>query len=247
MTKPLRLWQWLARAGLGRRQQLLDLIGSGAVTVDEQIVSPLKLITPDAAVRLHGQLVTLQWQPQVVMYHKPIGVDCNIKPNDPCSIAQLLSELPSGLFPVGRLDKDSCGLLLLCNHGELAQRLMHPAFAHEKQYLVQVTPAPTPEQLRALAAGPQYNWKNQVIKTRPCLVSPEHTDSFHITLTEGRYRQIRFMCKAVGLRVTRLQRIRLQQLTLGELAEGQWRLLSPAELAQLTLSVACETFENSSR
>ena len=75
MSKPLRLWQWLARAGLGRRQQLLDLIGSGAVTVDGQVASPLLQINSDAEVRLHGELVSLQWQTQVVMYHKPVGVD----------------------------------------------------------------------------------------------------------------------------------------------------------------------------
>jgi len=237
VSKPLRLWQWLARAGLGRRQQLLDLIGSGAVTVDGQIVSPLLQINSDAEVRLHGELVSLQWQTQVVMYHKPVGIDCNVKPTDPNSIASLLAKLPMGMFPVGRLDKDSCGLLLLCNNGELAQQLMHPDFAHEKEYLVQVGPAPNAAQLNALAAGPSYPYKNQQIHPRACQVEAKTIDSFGITLTEGRYRQIRFMCKAVGLKVIRLQRIRLQQLRLGELAENEWRLLSNEEIAKLTQSI----------
>ncbi len=237
MSKPLRLWQWLARAGLGRRQQLLDLIGSGAVTVDGQVASPLLQITSDAEVRLHGELVSLQWQTQVVMYHKPVGVDCNVKPDDPSSIAALLTKLPMGMFPVGRLDKDSCGLLLLCNNGELAQQLMHPDFAHEKEYLVQVSPAPSIEQLKALAAGPSYPFKNQQIITRACQVAAKTADSFRIILTEGRYRQIRLMCKAVGLKVIRLQRIRLQQLALGELSENEWRVLSSEEIANLAQAI----------
>ena len=237
MNKPLRLWQRLARAGLGRRQQLLDLIGSGAVTVDGKIASPLLQVNPDAEIRLHGELVNLHWQTQVVMYHKPVGVDCNVKPADPHSIAQLLPQLPRGVFPVGRLDKDSCGLLLLCNNGELAQQLMHPDFAHEKQYLVQVSAAPSTPQLQALAAGPSYPYKNQQINTRPCQVVTNSFDSFFMTLTEGRYRQIRFMCKAVGLKVIKLQRIRLQQLMLGTLAEGEWRLLSAEETALLTQAI----------
>ncbi len=237
MSKPLRLWQWLARAGLGRRQQLLDLIGSGAVTVDGQVASPLQQIHSDAEVRLHGELVSLQWQTQVVMYHKPVGVDCNVKPADPNSIAQLLTKLPSGMFPVGRLDKDSCGLLLLCNNGELAQQLMHPDFAHEKEYLVHVNSAHSAEQLTELAAGPRYSFKNQQIKPRACQVVPKTADSFCITLTEGRYRQIRLMCKAVGLKVIRLQRIRLQQLALGELHEHEWRVLSNEEIANLVQAI----------
>ena len=234
MNKPLRLWQWLARAGLGRRQQLLDLIGSGAVTVDGQIASPLLQIHPDAKVCLHGEPVNMHWQTQVVMYHKPVGVDCNVKPADPHSISQLLPQLPRGMFPVGRLDKDSCGLLLLCNDGLLAQQLMHPDFAHEKEYWVQVSPAPTPEQLEALAKGPVYPYKRQLIQPRPCRVVAQTADSFCITLTEGRYRQIRAMCKVLGLRVIQLKRIRLQQLYLGELANGAWRHLSVSETALLT-------------
>jgi pseudouridine synthase len=148
-----------------------------------------------------------------------------------------MTTLPNGMFPVGRLDKDSCGLLLLCNNGELAQQLLHPDFSHEKEYLVQVRPAPSAEQLIALAAGPHYSCKNQLIKPRACVVAPKTEDSFGITLTEGRYRQIRLMCKAVGLTVIKLQRIRLQHLELGELAENTWRLLSSEEISNLLQSI----------
>ena len=233
MAAPLRLWQALARAGLGRRKQVLALISSGQVRVNDQLASPLQLLAVGDVVTLDGNQLSLQSQPLLLMYHKPVGVDCNIKGQDSCSISTLLAQLPAGLFPVGRLDKDSAGLLLLTNRGDLAQRLLHPQFAHEKEYALEVTPQPATSQLAELAKGPAYQRANEWIEPRPCQISQVQGAKFHITITEGRYRQIRFMCKAVGLQVQSLTRVRMQSLWLGDLPVGEWRELSTQETTEL--------------
>lgn len=232
MTAPLRLWQALARAGLGRRKQVLALISRGEILVNGAVAAPLQLLASDDIVTYQGSVLSLQSQPLLVMYHKPVGIDCNIRLDDANSIGALLANLPKGLFPVGRLDKDSAGLLLLTNRGDLAQRLLHPTFAHEKEYVLAVTPEPSAAQLAELTKGPAYQRANQWIEPRPCQISQVQGAKFHITITEGRYRQIRLMCKAVGLRVQSLTRVRLQSLELAELPVGQWRELSAEETEQ---------------
>lgn len=162
-----------------------------------------------------------------------MGIDCNNRPDDPASLYQLLNQLPQRLFAVGRLDKDSSGLLLLTNDGGLCQQLMHPRFFHEKAYQVQTDKPLTAEHIAKLASGVSWQLGTKQYHSRPCLVTQTADDVFDITLTQGLHRQIRYMCKAVGLRVLKLQRYRIHNLLLGDLAMGELRALNADELTTL--------------
>lgn len=165
-----------------------------------------------------------------MMYHKPVGIDCNIRADDPASLHHVLANLPQRLFACGRLDKDSCGLLLLTNDGTLSQHLMHPAFSHEKTYQVATDKPITQAMLQQLAEGVSWQLGANCYQSRPCQVRQIAEKAFIIILTQGQHRQIRYMCKAVGLSVLSLKRIAIGALVLGTLAEGQYLALSPAQL-----------------
>lgn len=167
-------------------------------------------------------------------YHKPVGIDCNVRPGAADSISQLLQQLPAGVFPVGRLDKDSCGLLLLTNDGPLAAKLLHPDGVHQKTYRVTLDHAPTATDLQALAGGMLYRAGPATVQARPCGVWQSGDTELMLTLTEGKNRQIRYMLKTLGYRVLLLQRVAIGQLTLANLLPGQYQALSPADVLLLT-------------
>lgn len=207
------------------------MIEAGEVQVNGRPGQHIDRVSDEDQVLINGEQVTRPESYDYYLYNKPVGIDCVCNPDDPDSIVHVMAETEGNvrLFPVGRLDKDSHGLMLLCNHGELCQRLMHPDFYHEKEYLVQVTPEPDHLFYKNMAKGVSYNQ----VTTKPCLIYPETSDSFRIILTQGLNRQIRRMCQALGYKVIDLQRIRLQQLQLGEIPSGQTKTLEPDEIHSL--------------
>ena len=166
-------------------------------------------------------------------YHKPVGVDCNVKADDPSSIAQLLLTLPLRLFPLGRLDKDSSGLLLLSNDGALAHRLMHADQQQQKEYRVEVDQIVNEAQVQQLAAGVSWQLGTTRYQSEPCVVRAKK-NQLSIVLTQGLNRQIRYMCRSVGLKVLTLHRVRINQLVLTE-DEGCCRRLTAAEMQLLEM------------
>ena len=170
-------------------------------------------------------------------YHKPVGVDCNVRAGQPDSISQLLQQLPAGVFPVGRLDKDSCGLLLLTNDGTLASRLLHPSFAHQKTYQVSVDKTLSAAALTALQNGLLYQAGPTSIQARPCQVQLLPADAqarqLQLTLTEGKNRQIRYMLKTLGYRVVALKRIAIGRYQLADLPANHIRQLTSDDLLLL--------------
>ena len=168
-----------------------------------------------------------------LLYHKPVGVDCNIRADDPASLYQLLKTLPQRLFAVGRLDKDSSGLLLLTNDGQLSQRLMHPDYFHEKTYRVSTDKALTDTFVSQMAQGVSWQLGDNCYQSRPCKVTAHNSHEFDITLTQGLHRQIRYMCKSLGYKVVTLKRTHLTPIALADLPCGAWRVLTEQELAQL--------------
>lgn len=239
-VQPERLWQRLKHAGIGTRRRIAELIESGAVLVDGERASPIARLSPDSVVTVHGRPLPAPARLQYWVLNKPVGIDCCIQPDRPDSIAHLLAHLPAGLSPAGRLDKDSSGLLLLTNDGKLCQRLMHPAFWHEKEYAVTVDQEPAAGQLAQLRAGTSYQVGPHCYQPRPCAVVQTGPRRLQITLTEGKYRQIRYMCRAAGLRVLELRRIRVNQLLLGDLACGAVRELGPDDLELLEAGIGCD-------
>jgi 23S rRNA pseudouridine2605 synthase len=238
-----RLQKVLARAGVASRRAAEGLIAAGRVTVNGQVVTtPGTQVDPaHDRIAVDGQPIRLETAPTTILLHKPAGYVTTVRA--PWGRPTVLDLVKPGqeqgsnerLFPVGRLDADSEGLLLLTNDGELAQRLTHPRFAQEKEYLVLVEGRPEAEALRQLRAGVPLDCK----LTAPALVEiargKRGNDNtwLRFVIHEGRKRQIRRMCQAVGHAVRRLVRVREGVLVLGDLPPGQWRYLTAAEIAKL--------------
>jgi len=228
----LRLNQALAQSGICSRKAAARLIAELRVTVNGHPQPHHYLVKNGDVILLDNKPLPQPAPLQYWLYHKPVGIDCNLN-NKKDSLKILLDSLPQRLFPLGRLDKDSCGLLLLSNDGALAQQLMHPAFAHQKTYQVTVNKPLEDFMLQRLAQGLSYQVGPYLYQTLPCKVLLLDDHRFQITLTQGLNRQIRYMCREVGLKVLHLQRTHINQLALVDLAEGQMRQLTTAELQLL--------------
>lgn len=226
-----RLQNCLAQRGIASRRKAADLIRDGHVTVDGvPICEPGFRVSPDANICVDGRPVPIHAEPHhTFLYHKPVGEVCSTDGQGARSVLETFKSFNLRLLPVGRLDKDSEGLLLISNDGDLIQRLTHPRYEHRKVYEVDVHPAPTPQQL-AILRSPLII---EGYKIRPVPVKVLKPKQLQFTLAEGRHRQIRQMCDQAGLRVLRLKRVSLSGLSLGALPPGRYRQLSNAEIAAL--------------
>ncbi|GAA0666295.1 pseudouridine synthase [Rheinheimera tangshanensis] len=216
----IRLAKYLADHGLCSRRAASRLIDEGRVLVNQRPANHIDHVDEDDSIQVDGQPFRAVAEKHYLLYHKPVGIDCNLNPEKADSLYHLLQQFPMRLFPVGRLDKDSCGLVLLTNDGELTQRLLHPDFYHEKTYQVRVDIALTTQALAQLASGVSWTVGPNTYQSRPCQVTQLSSNRFEIVLTQGLNRQIRYMCRSVGLKVVQLKRIQLAQFSLADLAEG---------------------------
>lgn len=232
---PQRLAKWIAQSGYCSRRAAERLITQGIVSINGVVAHHTDAVSERDQICISGQPLADQQALHYWLYHKPVGVDCNNRPDDPASLYQVLRLLPQRLFAVGRLDKDSSGLLLLTNDGVLSQRLMHPAYYHEKGYQVDTDKNITADFVANMAAGVSWQLGETRYQSRPCQVMQTGNQQFYIVLTQGLHRQIRYMCKTQGYRVTALKRDRLHNLQLAQLPAGQMRPLSDTELHQLLL------------
>lgn len=232
-----RLQKVLARAGLGSRRVCDALIAAGRVTVNGERATPGRRIDVEHdEVAVDG--VPLGVRPGTVTYllHKPAGVVTTAAdPQGRPTVVDLVPAEPR-VFPVGRLDLDSEGLLLLTNDGDLAHRLTHPRFGVEKEYLVHVEGRPTRAALRALREGVDLADG----RTAPASASVVGPGLLRITIHEGRNRQVRRMCEAVGYPVRRLVRTRIGPIADRRLRPGEWRVLDPGEVRALERAAAAE-------
>ena len=227
----MRLQKFLAHAGVASRRAAEKIIADGRVTLNAEVVTdPARDVQPDDEVCVDGERLRGEEPHLVYAVHKPAGVVSTA--SDPQGRPTVVDLIPSGfrLYPVGRLDADSTGLILLTNDGELANRLTHPRYGVQKTYRVKVRSAPVRgAALDALREGVQL----EDGKTRPAQVKRLAPDLIEITIREGKKRQVRRMCEAVGHRVKSLQRVQFGPLKLGGLAEGAHRRLRQAEVEQL--------------
>lgn len=239
----MRLQKYLSRCGLGSRRFCESLIEAGRVSVNDQVVRQQGTeVDPESdRVRVDGKPVQMSRERRVLMLHKPAGyVTTRSDPYGKQTVYDLLPEsLRSEVFPVGRLDKNTEGLLLFTNDGELAYRLTHPKFGVDKTYQVRLRGERPREKLAVLEEGIELSSG----PTHPAKITQYRAGSqmttFSLTLHEGKKRQIRRMCKAAGLPLIALKRYRQGPIHLGRLERGRWRDLSRAELEQLerTLSI----------
>jgi 23S rRNA pseudouridine2605 synthase len=228
----MRLAKYLAHAGVASRRAAETLIAQGRVTVDGTLVNdPARDVDEGSDVTVDGRPVSGPEPRVVYAVHKPVGVVSTA--SDTHSRPTVVELAPAGglrLYPVGRLDADSSGLILLTNDGELANRLTHPSFEVEKTYLAQVGGGLVgDEELRALRRGVEL----QDGATAPARARRVGRDAIELTIHEGRNRQVRRMCDAVGHPVLELRRIAFGPLRLNGLAVGAHRRLSDAEVERL--------------
>lgn len=228
----MRLAKFLAHAGVASRRAAEEMIRAGRVTVDGHTVTdPARDAQPGDAVAIDGHEVQPPPERVVIALHKPPGVVSTAA--DPQRRPTVTGLVPSTrrLYPVGRLDLDTSGLILLTDDGELAHRLTHPSFEVPKTYWARVARPPVPDRaLRALRAGVEL----EDGRTAPARVRRTASDVLEITIHEGRKRQVRRMCEAVGHPVRELRRIAFGPLTLGDLPPGGHRQLDAAEVRALT-------------
>jgi 23S rRNA pseudouridine2605 synthase len=227
----MRLAKYLATAGVASRRASEEIVRAGRVTIaGETVTDPARDVEPGDAVALDGRLVSTVHERVVYALNKPAGVVSTAR--DPQGRPTVVTMLPQTerLYPVGRLDIDTTGLILLTNQGELAHRLTHPRFEVEKTYRVVLAgPSVRDSELRALSEGVEL----EDGRTAPARVRRISADTIEITIHEGRKRQVKRMCEAVGHPVKRLERVRLGPLELGDLPRGRWRRLSDAEVQAL--------------
>lgn len=225
-----RLQKVLSRAGFGSRRSCEELIAAGRVTVDDVVAALGRRVDPEVdRVAVDGIPVGVRSGLVYYLLNKPRGVVTTARdPQGRPTVVDLVPLEPR-VFPVGRLDADSEGLLLLTNDGELAHRLTHPSFGVEKQYLAEVEGTPTPHALRRLREGVEL----EDGPTAPAQAAAVPPSAVRITVHEGRNRQVRRMCAAVGLPVTRLVRTRIGPLAERGLRPGEWRPLTLAEVRAL--------------
>lgn len=224
----MRLNAWLARAGVASRRSADELIRAGRVTVNGEPGQLGTVVRRGDAVRLDGRRLELQ-APAYVLLHKPTGVVTTARDPQGRPTVVALVDHPARIVPVGRLDVDTTGALLLTNDGKLAHRLAHPRYEVDKVYVAGVEGRPGREVLERLAAGVQL----EDGPTAPARVRRLGASRVELTIHEGRNRQVRRMLDAVGHPVRTLQRSRYGPLTLEGLEPGAWRELEPFEVEAL--------------
>ena len=227
----MRLAKFLAHAGVASRRAAEQLVFGGRVSVGGEVVrDPARDVDERSGVAVDGRPVALERRQLVFLLNKPAGYVSTAR--DPQGRPTIVSLVPSArrLYPVGRLDADSTGLILLTDDGELAHRLTHPSFEVPRTYHAKVRHAPVREEaLQRLRDGIEL----EDGKTSPARVKRLAADRIELTIHEGKKRQVRRMCEAVGHPVIALERVRFGPLWLGKLEEGQHRRLTAPEIEKL--------------
>ena len=223
-----RLNKFIADSGYCSRREADRLISEGRVLIDGRVGVLGDRVLPGMQVLVDHHPLSGQGEKVYLLLNKPVGIVCTADPREPMNVVDYLS-YPIRIFPVGRLDKDSEGLLLLTSDGEIVNRLLRAAGGHEKEYEVTVDRPVTPDFIRGMSAGvPILD-----TVTLPCKIRRTGERSFTIVIVQGLNRQIRRMCEHFGYNVRSLKRVRIMNLRLGSLRPGQWRELTDDELNEL--------------
>jgi 23S rRNA pseudouridine2605 synthase len=245
-TEGERLQKVLARAGIGSRRACEELIADGRVTVDGEVAVLGRRVSEDARIALDGVPVPTDADLVYYLLNKPTRVvSTAADPEGRPTVVELVPEEPR-VFPVGRLDWETEGLLVLTNDGDLTNLLTHPRFGVEKEYLAEVDGVPSRAALRRLREGVEL--EDGMTAPAEARLTQERGDSaaIEVVIHEGRNRQVRRMCDAVGHPVRRLVRTRIGPLADRQLAPGSWRLLTPSEVRALySAAIAGEHAETS--
>ncbi|MDR0523479.1 MAG: pseudouridine synthase [Candidatus Methanoplasma sp.] len=225
----VRLNRFLAEAGVASRRASDRIIGEGRVTIDGRVAVLGDRVPPGSSVLLDGRPVSPEEEDVILAFNKPVGLTCTSSPDDGDSVIEFIG-YPKRIFCIGRLDKDSEGLLLLTNNGELADRVMRSRHGHEKEYVVTVDKPLSDGFAEGMSKGVRLS---DGTVTRECEVERTGASEFRIVLRQGLNRQIRRMCDRFGYTVTGLKRVRVVNIALGDMRPGRYRNITRAEREEL--------------
>ena len=226
--EPVRINKYLSEAGVCSRREADRLIAEGRVTVEGLKAETGMKVMPGSRILVDGKPIRKPSAPVLIAVNKPVGVVTTSAEDEPNNIVTYVG-WPERIYPVGRLDKDSEGLILMTNQGDLAEAIAHARGRHEKEYLVTVDRAIDKAFVEKMSSGVRI----LNTTTRPCTVEKVSKFRFRIILTQGLNRQIRRMCEALGYRVTELVRTRVMNISLNGLETGHWRRIEGEEYEEL--------------
>ena len=228
----VRLNKFIADSGYCSRREADRLIQEGRVKIDGRVGALGDRVLPGMRVECDGRRLSGDGEKVYIALNKPRGIVCTADPREPMNVVDYVG-YPIRIFPVGRLDKDSEGLLLLTSDGGIVNRLLRAAGGHEKEYEVEVDKPLTREFMEKMMRGvPILD-----TVTLPCKLRRTGERSFNLILVQGLNRQIRRMCEALGYNVQKLRRVRINNIRIGTLQPGQWRELTQAEVSGLLASI----------
>lgn len=232
----MRINKYIASTGLCSRRKAEEYIENGLVTINGEKAILSSIVNEDDEVKLNGEIIQAKKDFVVLLFNKPKGITCTTELDVKDNIIDYIN-YPERIFPIGRLDKDSTGLILLTNNGDLVNECLRVENGHEKEYVVRVDKPITEQFLKDMAMGVKiFNpVTNSNVVTLPCEIWQTGKATFNIILKQGLNRQIRRMCSALGYNVVTLKRIRFMHLQLN-VKEGQYRLLDEKEVKRLVNS-----------
>ncbi len=232
MAQTIRINKFFTEQGICSRREADRLVESGLITINGRVAKLGDQVEPSDVIAREGQVLPWGRAPLYIKYHKPVGVTTTSESHVPRNIIAEIGH-SERIFPIGRLDKDSSGLILLTNDGDIVNEILRAEFGHEREYLVRVDRPFDQAFLDHMAEGVVILGS----RTKPCRMSRVGRDRFRIVLIEGRNRQIRRMCQALGYRVIMLHRTRIMHITVDGLGAGEWKELTSQEREQLLKAV----------
>lgn len=229
----VRINKYISESGFCSRREADKYIEQGAVTLDGKKVEMGTQVSPGQVVRVFGEIISGKAESIIIAYNKPVGIVSTTDPAEKDNIVNAIGH-PERIFPIGRLDKDSQGLLLLTNEGDIVNKILRVNNNHDKEYFVTVDKPVTADFIKRMQGGVPILG----VVTRKCELTQKGTHSFTIVLRQGLNRQIRRMCEFLGYNVTKLQRTRIMHIHLNDLKIGQYRDLTPEEKDTLYKKIA---------
>ncbi|MBA3674024.1 MAG: 23S rRNA pseudouridine(2604) synthase RluF [Chitinophagaceae bacterium] len=226
--KDISLNKFISETGFCSRRDADKLIESGRVTVNEKAPKLGNRVSHKDIIKIDGELLKLKEKPVYIAFNKPVGVSSTTDLKDKYNIISYIN-YPKRIFPIGRLDKPSEGLIFLTNDGDIVNKILRAGNNHEKEYIVTVDKAITPDFIKRMSNG----IKILDTITQKCFVKQESKFVFKIILTQGLNRQIRRMCEVLSYHVTKLVRTRIMNITLAGIAQGKWRYITEAEIKNI--------------
>lgn len=222
----IRLNKYISETGICSRREADKLIESGKVTIDGVKATMGMKVGKGQIVKVNGKDITKEEELVYIALNKPVGITCTTEHKVRGNIVDFVRH-KKRIFPIGRLDKDSQGLILLTNDGDIVNKILRAGNNHEKEYIVTVNKPITDDFIKKMSSGVRILGT----VTKKCFVKKEGSKVFRIILTEGMNRQIRRMCEVFGYKVVKLERVRIMNINLGNLKNGSWRDLTIKELA----------------